>query len=219
MQPLKVTIKLSTPMVEPDSLLHLDGLLGALKVKQVMAELGEGIDPRQHHYDLPLERYTSPSGEWVFKASAFRLAAEAPAQVWMQTGRINLAEVARHRAEGWLAVRSAKPIIAGGPLKTSLYHEGLLWAELTAYCVGDLEGVQALLKGCKQIGGRRGVGFGRVAEITVAPVADSECDWQYRIMPVDSGVSDDRYALAIAGLRAPYWDRTMHATVRIPLAQ
>jgi CRISPR type IV-associated protein Csf3 len=53
MQPLKVTIKLSTPMVEPDSLLHLDGLLGALKVKQVKADHGEGIDPRQHHYDLP----------------------------------------------------------------------------------------------------------------------------------------------------------------------
>lgn len=219
MQPLKVAIKLSTPMVEPASLLHLDALLGALKVKQVMAELGEGIDPRQYHHDLPVERYTSESGEWVFKASAFKLNVEAPAQTWMQTGRINLAEVARHRAEGWLALRASKPVVGGGPLKTSLYHEGLLWAELTAYCVGDQDGVQALLKGCKQVGGRRGVGFGRVSEISITQVADCECDWQYRIMPVDSGVPDDRYALAIAGMRAPYWDRTLHSTVRIPLAQ
>lgn len=215
---LKVTISLRTPMLEPGDLFHLDALLGALRVNEVRHELGEGIDPRDHHYDLPLAKYHTPSGQWVFKASAFRLQKHIAAQNWMQTSRINIPEAARHRSEGLLLLKAAKPNPAGGPFKNSLFHFQLAWGTLTAYCIGDLTRVAELLSQCRQIGGRRGVGCGQVANVEVEVVAESECAWAWRAMPEDSEEKylEGEYALAMAAVRGPYWDRTTHRPALIP---
>ena len=215
---LKVTINLSSPMVEPGDLFHLDALLGALRVNEARAELGDGINPRDHHYDLPLEQYHSRSGQWVFKASAFRMHKLAAAENWMQTSRINTAEAARHRSEGLLLLRAAKPNPAGGPFKNSLYHYPLSWVTLTAYCVGDQARIADLLSNCRQIGGRRGVGCGRVAGFSVEVVPETECSWALRSMPDDSdkNVLTGEYALAMSALRSPYWDRTLHRAALVP---
>lgn len=214
---LKVTISLSTPMVEPGDLFHLDALLGALRVNRARAELGDGIDPRAHHHDLPLERYHSPSGQWVFKASAFRLEKLLESQTWMQTSRINIAEAARHREEGFLLLRAAKPNPAGGPFKNSLYHYPVVLANLTAFCVGDKAVIEDLLSECRLVGGRRGVGCGRVAGFSVEVVPESECNWACRSMPDDSDESlTNGHALAMSSLRSPYWDRAQHQPVLTP---
>ncbi|CRN66771.1 CRISPR type AFERR-associated protein Csf3 [Pseudomonas aeruginosa] len=215
---LKVTINLSTPMVEPGDLFHLDALLGALHVNEVRTELGDGINPRDHHYDLPLEQYRSRSGQWVFKASAFRINKLIASQNWMQTSRINTTEAARHRSEGLLLLRAAKPNPAGGPFKNSLYHLPLAWATLTAYCVGDQARIAKLLSQCRQVGGRRGVGCGRVAGFAVEIVPEEECAWAWRAMPEDSDeiCLFGEYALAMSSLKSPYWDRTLHQPVLIP---
>lgn len=215
---IKVSISLRTPMAEPSELFHLDALLGALRVAEVRSEQGDGINPRDHHYDLPLERYTSQSGDWVFKASAFRVEKVESSQNWMQTSRINTAEAARHRHEGLLLHRPSKPNPAGGPFKNSLFHFPVAWAELTAYCVGDKGLISELLSGCRQIGGRRGVGSGQVASITVEVVAEQDCPWACRAMPEDSdkAVLQGEYALAMSSLRSPYWDRALHQPALIP---
>ncbi|MFO6995388.1 hypothetical protein P3D53_14190 [Pseudomonas aeruginosa] len=217
---LKVTINLSTPMVEPGDLFHLDALLGALRVSEVRAELGDGINPRDHHYDLPLEQYRSRSGQWVFKASAFRVHKQAASQNWMQTSRINTTEAARHRSEGFLLLRAAKPNPAGGPFKNSLYHYPLAWATITAYCVGDKVRIADLLSQCRQIGGRRGVGSGRVAGFSVEVVPESECAWAWRAMPDDSDESTltGEYALSMSALQSPYWDRSLHKPALVPMS-
>lgn len=215
---LKVTINLSTPMVEPGDLFHLDALLGALRVNEARAELGDGINPRDHHYDLPLEQYRSPSGQSVFKASAFRMRKLIATQNWMQTSRISITEAARHRSEGLLLLRAAKPNPAGGPFKNSLYHLPLAWSSLTAYCVGDKARIADLLSECRQIGGRRGVGCGRVAGFAVEVVPEAECEWSWRAMPGDTDESTlcGEYALAMSSLKSPYWDRTLHQPALVP---
>lgn len=215
---LKVTINLRTPMVEPGDLFHLDALLGALRVSEVRAELGDGINPRDHHYDLPLEKYHSGSGQWVFKASAFRIEKLAESENWMQTSRINTAEAARHRSEGFLQLRAAKPNPAGGPFKNSLYHFPLLWATLTAFCVGDRFRVAELLSQCRQVGGRRGVGSGLVSSILVEVVPEAECNWAQRAMPDDCDESAlvGEYVLSMSALRSPYWDRGLHQPALVP---
>ncbi|BAW26656.1 hypothetical protein B382_19600 [Stutzerimonas stutzeri B1SMN1] len=215
---LKVTINLGSPMVEPGDLFHLDALLGALRVSEVRAELGDGINPRDHHYDLPLEQYRSRSGQWVFKASAFHINKGTASQNWMQTSRINTAEAARHRSEGFLLLRAAKPNPAGGPFKNSLYHYPLVWATLTAYCVGDQARIADLLSQCRQIGGRRGVGCGRVAGFSVEVVPEVECTWALRAMPDDSeqSILCGEYALAMSALQSPYWDRSLHKPALVP---
>lgn len=214
---LKVTISLSTPMVEPGDLFHFDALLGALRVNKARAELGDAIDPREYHYDLPLERYYSRSGQWVFKASAFRLEKLLESQTWMQTSRINIAEAARHREEGFLLLRAAKPNPAGGPFKNSLYRYPVALANLTAFCVGDKAFIEDLLSECRLVGGRRGVGCGRVAGFSVAVVPEVECNWIWRSMPHDSDESlTCGHALAMSSLRSPYWDRAQHHPVLTP---
>lgn len=217
MQPLKITIELSTPMQEPGQLFHLDGLLGAMRVAQAKKIHGESINPRDYHYDIPVDKEIFPSGEWVFKASAFQIKRETPTFMWMQTGRINLAEAARHRAEGWLKLRAAKPVLGGGPFKTSLYHTALVWADLVAYCIGDKEKVEALLEGCEYIGGRRGVGSGQVKNITVEVLPEEKCCWEYRAMPKEWADPENRYALVMSALSAPYWDKTRHKLTKVPL--
>ena len=215
---LKVTINLSTPMMEPGDLFHLDALLGALRVNEVRAQLGDGINPRDHHYDLPLEQYHSQSGQWVFKASALRLHKAIASQNWMQTSRISITEASRHRSQGLLLHRAVKPNPAGGPFKNSLYHFPLAWGTLTAYCVGDQARVADLLSQCRQIGGRRGVGSGQVASFTVEVVPEAECEWAWRSMPedTDESILAGDYALAMSSLRSPYWDRALHQPTLIP---
>lgn len=216
MEPLVVVIDLQGPMVESKDLLHLDAILGAIKVRQVRAQLGDDINPRDYHYDLPLERYTSPSGDWVFKASAFKQQRDIAPQMWMQTGKIGLSEAARHRQEGWLSLRASKPVLGGGPFKRSVFHESLVSGQLTAFCIGDKAGVEALLADCTQIGGRRGTGFGRVKSISVTPVAADQCLWHYRALPVDAECALEGHVLSTAALQAPYWDRTLHRAVLVP---
>lgn len=216
---LRVTITLSSPMVEPDNLLHLDGLLAALRVRQAEAATAEPVDPLQVQHDIPLERYTSPSGEWVFKASAFQLQRETETRMWMQTGRTDLVRVAEDRQSGLLKLRTSKPNLAGGPFKSSAYHYPVLWACLVAFCVGDKQAIENLLKDCDQIGGRRGVGSGKIQSIEVSAIQEMDCNWMYRAMPVDAAnlKGQGEYAQAMKGLRPPYWDRTKHLPVLTPL--
>lgn len=216
MKPLRVDIVLQTPMVQAKELLHLDALLGAIKVRQVRKALGDGIDPRLHHHELPLERYTTKSGEWVFKASAFTLTPDIPSQQWMQTGKLGLSEAARHRNEGWLAMRAAKPVLGGGPFKHSIYYEALASGCMTAWCIGNQSEIEALLAECTQIGSRRGVGFGRVHAIMVEQIQPEECLWQHRALPLDAEEATKSHVPAWAGLHAPYWDKTLHHEVLMP---
>lgn len=219
MQPLRVTVELKTGMMAPEPLLHLDALLGALRVNRAYRELGESINPRDFHYDLPLDRYVpDQASEWVFKASAFKLVNRLHQENWMQTGRINLAEVARHRDEGWLKMRAKKPVVAGGPLKASLFHVPQVWCDLVAYCVGNKAEIEALLSECKQVGGRRGVGMGQVLRIMVEPVTQNECDWQHRAMPACTPALEKTHCKAISAIRAPYWDRRQHQSALLPIS-
>lgn len=214
-QSLKVTIVLQTPMVEPKDLLHLDAVLGALKVAQVKAEMGEGINPLDHHHDLPLERYEGSAGEWVFKASALRLQAESR-QNFMQTSRINLSQAAEHRESGWLNLRANMPNIAGGPFKTTLTFVPVAFGVLTGYCVGHKRQIESLLQGCVQIGGRRGTGWGRIKSVLVEEVSDKECNWMDRNLPLGIKGVECSHALAVSNLNAPYWDRTSYQQVLVP---
>lgn len=216
-QHLKVTINLSSPMVEPGGHFHLDALLGALRVQVARQEACSEVDPEVFHHEIPVARHTYPCGEWVFKASAFHLEHLAPTEIFMQTGRIHLPTVAQAREEGgWLKLRANKPNIGSGPLRNSLFHIPLLWATLTAYCVGNREGIEELLQECRQVGGRRGVGCGQVQSVVVEEIDEQDCAWEHRQLPVSSNLHDT-HALSIGALRAPYWDRTAHMEVLTPV--
>lgn len=216
-QPLRITIHLRGPYVKDDHPRHLDALLSAMRVKQAEAEHGEGINPRDYHHDLPLAKHEDAGG-WVFKASALLATDKLASETWMQTGRMSVETAAEHRASGFLVLNSTKPNLAGGHFKISLYHLNLVTSSsLVSYAVGDAEAVRNLLKGCRQVGARRGVGFGQVTSIDVDVVSESECNWQHRHMPLgEDGKALDGYSLAYDGLQAPYWDKALHQKVQVP---
>lgn len=216
MTPLKVSIAISTPMVMPTDLFHLDALLGALRVAQAEREHGN-VEPRDWHHDLPVERYASGNGEWVFKASAFRLVQESDMQLWMSTGRSNLNNLADHREAGLTTSANTVPN-NGSFFKSTITRTPIIWARLEAFCIGEKTKIEDLLTGCSSVGGKRGTGFGRVHSITVSDVESKDCHWEYRALPAGFPVRNaDDYAVALSALNAPYWDKTAHQPVLIPL--
>lgn len=217
MTPLKVSIAISTPMVMPTDLFHLDALLGALRVGQAEAEHGN-IEPRDWHHDLPVDRHKCENGEWVFKASAFRLTQESDLQLWMTTGRTNLNDLADYREAG-LTQSADKVPTNGSHFKSTIARTPIIWARLEAFCIGDKAAIQRLLDGCSSVGGKRGTGFGRVQSITVSDVEAKDCHWEYRALPAGYHVGNsEEYALALSALNAPYWDKTAHKPALIPLS-
>lgn len=218
MDTLRIRITLNRPMAEPKQAFHLDALLSALHVARLEEKQG-AIDPRSVHHDLPLERYTSPSGKWVFKASAFQLERSSDSFLWMTTGRSDLSQVAEDRASGFLKLRKAKVNPAGGFFKSSMSNTELVWANLTAWVVGDKAEIEQLLAGCDQVGGRRGLGFGNVASIAVESVPAEECKWDWRALPDDYDqptTHGESLCLAQGNLKAPYWDRRLYENVLVP---
>ncbi|MFK4136682.1 hypothetical protein ACI2KR_31090 [Pseudomonas luteola] len=218
MEPLRITILLNSPIVEPSQPFHFDALLGALKVRQAEAEHG-AIDPRSVHHDIPLDRHVTPSGKWVFKASAFKLNKMEEAFNWMMSGRSDLKQAAEDRASGFLKYRTAKPNTAGGPFKASVFHLDLVWGDLVAYAVGDKQAIEQMLAGCSQVGGRRGTGFGNVQSISVESVSIEECHWDWRNLPSDYDIPlthTESLVQSAGSLHAPYWDRQLHEVVLMP---
>lgn len=218
MDPLRISISLRGPMVEPLQAFHLDALLGSLRV-QMEEDARGAIDPKTVHHDIPVDRYTSPSGAWVFKASAFKLTKLSPTFLWMQTGRANLIQAAEDRASGLLSLRSAKPVTAGGPFKSSVSQVDMVWAELTAYAIGNQLEIEKLLAQCAQVGARRSTGFGNVSSIEVEVVDQSLCHWDWRALPEDYNehlTHSDSLVLAQGNLRAPYWDKRSYERVFVP---
>ncbi len=217
MKPFRVLIKLSSAMVVPRQPLHLDALLSALRVAR--DEDKPGFDPSLIKDDIPLDRYHSPSGEWCFKGSAFRLIRHAPSFMWMLTGRADLPAIAEDRHSGFLRLRQNEVSTAGGPFKSTKTDLEVVLADVEAFGVGDIDAVRDMLSECKQIGARRGIAFGNIASVHIEEVAEQECRWQWRVLPFDANTRelDVEASYAIAGLRAPYWDRLTHVKVAIPV--
>lgn len=218
MTPFRVRIRLQTPIVEPSQPFHLDALLSALRV-QAAERQSETVDPRSVQHDLPLARYVSPGGEWCFKASAFKLHRESEAFPWMMTGRSDLEQAAEDRQAGLLKLRAGAPNTAGGPFKSSRFAVSLVWAWLEAWGVGDVGAVRALLADCRQVGGRRGTAFGKVASIEVRDILEPDCRWYWRALPIDCGdlPGQEERVPTVGHLRAPYWDRREHREVLVPM--
>jgi CRISPR type IV-associated protein Csf3 len=214
MQPFRVAVTFKSPMAEPRMPIHLDGLLSALRVAE-----DENIHWNLTQHDLPLAKFTTDS-DWCFKASAFKVTRISEPAEWMMTGRINLTRAAEDRKSGLLQLRSAKPVTAGGPFKTSKFSVTIIWARLEAWGIGDIDRVRELLAGCEQIGSRRSSSFGQVDTIEVDPIDEAACQWYLRNLPAgtETTFSGATYVPAIGNLKAPYWDRKHQREVLVPLS-
>ena len=219
MNGLRVTIRLSGAMQRPRRIMHLDGVLSAMRVQQ--AEDDGDPDPWSVQHDLPIERYEF-GGEWVFKASAFRFERPREPHLIPMTARTSVVRVAEDIDRGVLAHRSEAMNRSGGPFKSSMFSTHAQWIDCAvAECVGDADGVRALLSRLKHFGGRRSIGLGAVLDVEVEECAAPA--WHLRTLPAESA-DDPRmtglladHAPSTNALRAPYWRRTSERMALVPM--
>lgn len=216
MTPLRVTIRLGSPWVVPRHPLHLDAVLAALRVQE--AEDAGDPNPYEVQHDLPLERYTAPSGEWVFRAGILRpLSHQGGTFLVTMTGRANLIAIAEDVSDGLVKLRSGSINPAGGPFRSSIFNLHAQWVDtLFAEAVGDPDRIGELLQRLEFLGARRSSAMGRVLSVSVDPI--NEARWHDRVLPEDADLELSRpMALAMGNLRVPYWRRTTVQPVLSPL--
>lgn len=219
MEPLRITAVLVRPVLSLSHPIMLDGVLAAAKVKR--AEIAGHPDPWSVQDDLPLARYESPSGQWVWQASAFVPQPLSEHLPLLQTSRHDLARMTQDIDDGLVQIRKAKINPAGGMFRTSYeYLRAQWWQQAHADCIGDRDAIADLLQEITHLGGRRSLGLGEVSEWRVDVIDAGSCRWMRRPMPADSdaAASDISYAPAMQTLRPPYWRKTARQTALVPVA-
>lgn len=214
---LRVQVRLDRPIHVGAQPVLLDGLLSALAVQRATAQ--GHTDPWSVQHDIPVDRYRSPSGQWVFKASMFRPINPDTPFSFSMVSRINVRDAAFDIEDGLLKARQAAPNPAGGTFKTSFFPVLAQWAQAwEAYVVGDIDAIGALLKDMTHLGGRRSIGMGAVSEVTVQASDGPAVLWTDRPLPEDfSGETTRPMALAMSALQAPYWRRSSFVPALVPL--
>lgn len=215
MRPFRVTIQLAGPMIIPKHPIHFDGLLAALHV-QALEEVGHP-SPWDEQHNLPLERYVTQSGEWVFKASMLLGALIIEPHLYTITSRTDAAKVMGDIESGLLKCRQARINTASGHFKSGLLNLHTTWVrELRAEGIGEIPAIEMLLQRLEFVGPRRGLCMGRVASVAIEET--SEAQWMNRHLPLDAEVDrSESHIHQIGALRPPYWDKGKMTTIVAPV--
>jgi CRISPR type IV-associated protein Csf3 len=204
----RVDVVFSTPLVVPERPIHLDSIIAALMVEDACAKNED--DPLQAQNRLPFDRHTQ-GGEWVWKASCFIGQVACEFDVQAMTRRTNLCDMENDRHDIISNFRIAEVTMGTGQLKqydmrfaVQFYHS------LSAWFVGDIHQVRAILTNLRHIGKIRRNGFGKISRINVVEDPHAEDNWRQRTLPAAmKEITSADHKLAYCTVRPPYWDRTM----------
>jgi len=240
LRPLTITWTFRTPVVSrQDFPVMLDGLLAFAAVQRDHRENGmDEKDPWGAQDRLPLGQV---QGVWQASQVLFTPASER--QVFIMTRRFDMEDFARsieltkgfsESPEGHEAVRVGRirgrdyPCKSGknaipsdmGPYRAFLMEQGCRWMEKAqAWCVGDKEKIEEMLKEVRYLGPLSRNGWGAVKSVTVSESNPDEVEnWRLRPLPPEAGLelAGHAYALAHQGLKPPYWKRTQYQKVLVP---
>lgn len=217
MQPLKIVAALDRAVASLEMLQSLDGVLAAARVMEE-EERGSG-DPWSLQHDLPLQRYVSPSGEWVFMASLFEWRPIQPALMQFYTSRHDPVRMSYDIDDGVLKYRRARLQTEGGRFRSVYEHYSLQWcSEAVAYAIGDAQRIRELLDRIRWLGSKRSLCCGRVRAWSVETDESAHENWMRRALPVDFDLrSPYTYAQAHQTLQPPYWRKTDRRAVLAPI--
>ncbi len=209
-QPLRITWQLGFPMVLGDMPLHLDGVLAWARASQAA---DDGIPFQEVIHDLPLAR-EERDGQWVWKASMIRVDRDAPTSHVVfrrQTDFVALHDMARETKA--VTFRSRKPKAAGS-YKNWQQQAPLVQARTAvAWCIGDRDGIHALLDRVDHLGKLARLGYGRVNGFRIEIDSEAEWRWQCRMLPWEH----EGYVRTVGNARPPYWRRDLRQIVWMPL--
>lgn len=220
MTPLRITATLAGGMHSKANMVHLDALLIAAEcIRRGMPPPSiTGID---YSIKPPLER--SACGRYWLSSCAV-LSYDAYEQRW-QNRRFPIKE-----AQGQGSSKLKRVLITGGLSKSfripmqfgHVCDDTLRW-----YCMGDKAAIEELLTFVTSLGGRRGVGCGRVKRWTVEPMAEGDI-WPgfpvvyqgrpLRPLPIDSLLVTEG-DIGYLPLDPPRWPSESHRAEQVFLPQ
>lgn len=222
MEPLKITFKVANGVVKSGLPIHLDALLAYAVTERNRSDIEDNptIETlRALGEDLPLDKHAQ-SSDWVWKASALMPVGDVYQSSSFYTQRINQEDFARRVVDGsikkagkTLPLEEMKPhqykidVVRGSQRALLGYHPVSHVQDLVAYCVGDKDKIEEILKEygyITHIGGRRRSGFGHVLDVIVEPCDEALELWVHRIRPWRMSKSD---VPVFATTKAPYWEK------------
>lgn len=232
MQPLRVTVRLGTPIARGAYPMLLDGLLAYAVVENEMSMADDENDPRllsELAKALPFKK-TAIGGHDIWCASA-----------WMPVGRVDAAgklcedsvsgateprlltrksdvhAIAMHIESGLIHAKGIDPNniapkagvldTARGLFKNTSMTYGLkaVWA-LEAWCIGDRDLIEQYLATIEFIGAKRRLGHGRVESWDVSLDDRAEALWRLRPLPRDTTADSKTSGVPMPlPLCSPYW--------------
>lgn len=222
MEPLWVRFRFCSPIVfDSEHPIHLDALL-AWAVVDTPGPQGQ-LAPWSTGDDLShiVESHSSPSGEWVWKASALNF---TPLSEKFLTNNVRLSDPLIYmKGFDSEVIESSRPRKfidrRSGQERAYNFLMAYQWMEKAeAWCVGDCDRITLLLKRLTCIGKLTRNGFGLISDVTVAPCRLDECRWRDRVLP--SGVEGEKdvdYVPALRCLRPPYWHKTHRVMAMAPI--
>jgi CRISPR type IV-associated protein Csf3 len=223
-QPFRVDLVLSTPMALPDQPIHLDALLCRARVdRDDVAGVSGLATPWANQYDIPLAKLETEAG-WCFKASWLRFAGLGDSFLHYQTRKADV-DMWREGYESGLLKRI--PGFSTG----STFTRAMLVATpmqlvtfVHAFGIGDIAGVESLLRELPSLGKLKRRGAGTIDSVKVTAVDESECQWYRRNLPttlpadIQDMASGWSLTLAEGRLQSPYWKRENTSMTLIPTA-
>lgn len=239
MQPLKIVWTLRTPVVRKgDHPLMLDAILANCAVRLDHRENGFGDDPWSAQNTLPL---ASTQGVWqasmllpeyqserlvtimrrAYEMDVFARAREPDLKGFsiIVNGEVVLDVPEALQGRGYLCRTGKNEFdMASGEYRGFLLHVGYRWVKsMTAYCVGDKQQIEVLLRECHHLGPLGRNGFGSVASCKIEDCPEAADLWRLRPVPAGLELDGFRYAKAHQPLSPPYWDRLRRQEVLVPV--
>lgn len=222
-EPLRIEIRMATPIVIPSHIKCLDGLIAWARVEEAIAAGVAVPECYEVQHDLPLAKY-EVGGQWVFKASAFQYEWSGERFESHRIKRQHVGDYAGSWMRGAIASSRKGRIrvdTGSGATKAGLYPVAKRQCDVArAWCIGDPAGVERLMRGVVTFGKGRNRGAGLVVSIDVVRDERALQLWDRRPMPMQGSAEHaSRYALGAHPLHPPYWDTRNAEVCLLPLKQ
>jgi len=227
-QPLKITFKLVSPMVDESYPIHLDSLIAWCKVKESKKSLEQFSDDDQFYEkcleDLPLQK--DESGVWqasklFFKLRGNRIGANTRRFIVRKTETRQIALNREWKDDGIPSNFNAQPKFSGDALNENSgglrnfqhYYNVKDNAEAVCFCVGDRNEIENLLNNnLVGIGKYVPKGHGKIASIIIEPDESAIDNWKYRAMPYEI----NGYFASQITIKPPYFDKKNQVIAWLP---
>lgn len=186
MEALKLTIELADFMAAPQMPFHLDSLCHALVARRLgLMEAREENQAAIHEALGEVLARDESDPKRVYRASVFRSQGRVAHHQIYLIRRNDLGDVAENQLKGFLKRSGQQIQTAFGRERHWMVHHRMIWPErVVADCIGDGEGLEALLAGAgghhglTHLGALARIGAGKVKRWRIEPGEDATAGTQ-----------------------------------------